>query len=295
MRLGYDIGVRTDVTVSDGTRIAVRGFGGPSAIAGSAGSSSIAGSAGVAGAGRTILLLHGLMGRASTWWTASRWLADHGRVVGVDARGHGDSPASGPWRTERFVADLVEVIEKLELGRCVVIGHSMGGLHGWELAAARPDLVEALIVEDMAPDHTGRTPDTWTSWFAAMPPAFPSVAAVRDAFGYPRPSWGDYLAECVREDAEGYRLLTDPFQAGDIASEWGLVSFWDGVRGVRCPTLLLQAEDTPIASEQMAEMAKVIPGSRHVLVPGTGHLLHDDAPERYRELVTEFLRGLPGR
>jgi pimeloyl-ACP methyl ester carboxylesterase len=283
--------VRTHVTVSDGTSIAVRGFGGPGdQDARLADTKRVTRRTGTRDSpGRTILLLHGLMGRASTWWPHTRWLADHGRVVGVDARGHGDSPAHGPWRTERFVADLVEVIEKLELGPVTVIGHSMGGLHGWELAALRPDLVTALVVEDMAPDHRGRTPDDWTSWFAAMPPAFPSVAAVRDAFGYPRPSVGDYLAECVREGPDGYRLLTDPMEAGRIAAEWGERSFWPGVRAVRCPTLLLQAEESPIAGEQMPEMAAAIPGARHVLVAGTGHLLHDDAPERYRELVSEFL------
>lgn len=260
--------MRTSVTVSDGTSIAVRGFG---------------------GTGRTILLLHGLMGRASTWWRPARWLADHGRVIGVDARGHGDSPARGPWRTERFVADLVEVIENLGLGPAVVIGHSMGGLHGWELAALRADLVSALVVEDMAPDHRGRNPDAWTSWFAAMPATFPSVAAVREAFGWPRPSVGDYLAECVREGPDGYRLLTDPAEAARIAAEWGERSFWDSVRRVRCPTLLLQAEESPVAGHQMAEMAAAMPDAGHVLVPGTGHLLHDDAPERYRELVTGLL------
>jgi pimeloyl-ACP methyl ester carboxylesterase len=272
--------MRIHVTVSDGTSIAVRGFGDSP------------------GTGRPILLLHGLMGRASTWWAHSRWLADHGRVIGIDARGHGDSPATGPWRTERFVSDLVEVIEALDLGPVTVIGHSMGGLHGWELAARRPDLVSALVVEDMAPDHRGRTPDDWTTWFAAMPEFFPSVAAVRDAFGYPRPSVGDYLAECVREGPEGYRLLTDPMEAGRIAAEWGLRSFWPGVEAVRCPTLLLQAEESPIAGEQMPEMARRMAaagtGVRHVLVPGTGHLLHDDAPEEYRRLVTEFLSACAG-
>jgi pimeloyl-ACP methyl ester carboxylesterase len=44
----------------------------------------------------------------------------------------------------------------------------------------------------------------------------------------------------------------------------------------------------------MAAMAKLMPRARHVRVPGTGHLLHDDAPERYRELVTGFLTALPG-
>jgi pimeloyl-ACP methyl ester carboxylesterase len=37
----------------------------------------------------------------------ARWLADHGRVVGLDARGHGRSQARGPWTTERLAADVV--------------------------------------------------------------------------------------------------------------------------------------------------------------------------------------------
>ncbi|MGH3623046.1 MAG: alpha/beta fold hydrolase, partial [Sciscionella sp.] len=44
------------------------------------------------GSGQPILLLHGLMGRARTWWPVARWLTRHGRVVGLDARGHGRSP-----------------------------------------------------------------------------------------------------------------------------------------------------------------------------------------------------------
>ena len=268
-------GMRRTVTMSDGARIAVRGYG---------------------GRGRSIVLLHGLMGRASTWWRHARWLAEYGKVVAIDARAHGDtvSPSQGPWPTERFVADVIEVIEALQLGECVLIGHSMGGLHAWQTAAARPDLVHALVVEDMAPDHRGRTAGPWVSWFAAMPATFESIAAVRDAFGWPRASVGDYYAECVREGPEGYRLLTDHRLASKIADEWGERDFWAGVRAVRCPTLLLEAEDTPIAATQMAQMARLIPQSSHFRVPGTGHLLHDDQPQRFRELVTEFLNRSAG-
>jgi pimeloyl-ACP methyl ester carboxylesterase len=117
---------------------------------------------------------------------------------------------------------------------------------------------------------------------------------VRDAFGWPRPSVGDYIAECVREAPDGYRLLTEHAMAAAIAGEWGERDFWDSVARVHCPTLLLEAEESPIASEQMAAMAKLMPHARHFRVPGTGHLLHDDAPQRYRELVTGFLTALPG-
>lgn len=262
---------RTEVTVSDGARIAVREYG---------------------GRGRPILLLHGLMGRASTWWRTARWLADHGRVVALDARGHGDSTGTGDWRTERFTADLIEVADALELGPSVLVGHSMGGLHAWSAAARRPDLAHALVVEDMAPDHRGLTALPWVSWFEAMPESFESIAAVRDAFGWPRPSVGEYLAECVREGPDGYRLLTGHALAATIAGEWGERDFWDSVRGVRCPALLLEAEESPIASEQMAEMAEAMPAARHVRIAGTGHLLHDDAPGRYRELVSGFLSAV---
>jgi pimeloyl-ACP methyl ester carboxylesterase len=275
MSLGYDTLMRTSITVSDGARIALRGYG---------------------GSGRPIVLLHGLMGRASTWWRTARWLADHGEVIALDARGHGDStsPVPGPWRTERFVADVVEVLETLRRGPVVLIGHSMGGLHGWQLAATHPELVTGLVVEDMAPDHRGVTAAPWTSWFEAMPPVFDSIAQVRDSFGWPRPSVGDYFAECMREGPDGYRLITPHELAAGIAAEWGEQDYWAGVRAVRCPALLLQAQDTPIASWQMAEMARLLPAARHVLVPDTGHLLHDDAPECYRELVTEFLTGPVG-
>ena len=43
------------------------------------------------GTGRPVVLLHGLMGRATTWWPIARELTRHGRVLGLDARGHGRS------------------------------------------------------------------------------------------------------------------------------------------------------------------------------------------------------------
>ena len=61
-----------------------------------------------------------------------------------------------PISTERFVADLADAVAALGTPARLV-GHSMGALHSWCLAAERPDLVSALVVEDMAPDFRGRT------------------------------------------------------------------------------------------------------------------------------------------
>ena len=50
-----------------------------------------------------MLLLHGLMSRATAWWPVAQWLTPFGRVVGIDQRGHGRNPQRGPFRTEDWL------------------------------------------------------------------------------------------------------------------------------------------------------------------------------------------------
>ncbi|MFC4946786.1 alpha/beta fold hydrolase [Pseudonocardia sp. GCM10023141] len=245
------------------------------------------------GSGEPILLLHGLMGRATTWWSAARWLTAHGRVLGLDARGHGRSTARGPWTTERMALDAAEVLESLVResgGPGVVIGHSMGGLHGLLLAARRPDLVRVLVVEDMAVDFRGRSAEDARAWFGALPQPFPALAAVREAFGYPRPEFGDYMAECVEERADGYHLLASIEHVVEIAAEWAQVDHWAALDAVRCPTLLIEAAESVAPPGQIERMAGRIADARHVRLPGTGHLVQAGDPVAYRTAVAEFLR-----
>lgn len=241
------------------------------------------------GAGTPILLLHGLMGRASTWWPVAEWLTAHGRVLGHDARGHGRSGARGPWETARMVADAAGVLA--EVGPAVVVGHSMGGLHGLVLAARHPGLVRALVVEDMAVDLRGAGAQDARAWFEALPQPFESLAAVHRAFGSARPEFGTYMAECVEERADGYHLLSRVEHVVEVAAEWSRVAHWDAVDAVRCPTLLLEAEESVAPAGQVAEMARRIPGAVHARVPGTGHLVHAADPAAHREAVERFLGG----
>ncbi|WP_281690277.1 alpha/beta fold hydrolase [Pseudonocardia thermophila] len=242
------------------------------------------------GSGAPILLLHGLMGRATTWWPVARWLVAHGRVLAPDARGHGRSQARGPWTTDRLVADVETVLEPL--GPATVIGHSMGGLHALVLAARRPDLVRALIVEDIAVDFTDRSAADARAWFTALPQPFASLAHVREVFGVPRREFGDYMSECVEERADGYHLLAEVEHAVAIAAEWAQITHWAVLPQVRCPALLVEAEESVAPPGHMAEMARRMPDARHVRVPGTGHLVHAAAPETYRRHVEAFLSAV---
>lgn len=243
------------------------------------------------GEGPPIVLLHGLMGRATTWWRVARWLAAYGHVVGLDARGHGRLRRPGRWLTEEFADDVAELITELAEGPAVVIGHSMGGLHAWTLAARHPELVRAVVVEDMAPDQRGRTVDTWRGYFESWPVPFRSIAHVREFFG----PTGDYFAECVEERADGYHLLADLDDLYRIAGEWGRREYWSFVAAVRCPLLVIEAGDTAMPPGQQAELARRVPDGRHVVIEGVGHVVHDDAPQEYRGAVEAFLSEVLGR
>jgi pimeloyl-ACP methyl ester carboxylesterase len=241
------------------------------------------------GSGPGVLLLHGLMGRATTWWPAAQWLTRYGRVVGLDARGHGrNTHRGGDWRTEDFAADAAAAIRRLDLGPSIVIGHSMGGLHALVLAAGFPSLVRGVVVEDFAPDQRGRTVDPWRAEFARWPMPFQSLAHVKSFFG----PVGDYFAECVEERADGYHLIADLEDLYRIAAEWGLRDYWPFVDRLQAPLLVIEAEHTFMPAGQQAAMAARAPDGRHILVQGAGHLVQLSAPGVYRGAVEAFMSEL---
>ena len=244
------------------------------------------------GAGRPLVLVHGLMGRGSTWSRQAPWLTRFGAVYTYDAPWHRgrdvDDPV--PVSTERFVADLGDAVAELD-APAVLIGHSMGGLHSWCLAAQRPDLVTALVVEDMAPDFVGRTTGPWEPWLHALPAEFGSAGEVFAEFG---PVAGQYFLDAFDRTETGWRLHGQPARWIEIAAEWGTRDYWQQWRSVRAPALLIEAGDSVAPPGQMRLMLEMA-GERatYVQVPGAGHLVHDDAPDRYREAVETFLAGLP--
>ncbi|HEX7302359.1 alpha/beta hydrolase [Lentzea sp.] len=234
------------------------------------------------GTGQGVLLLHGLMSRATAWWPVAQWLRPFGRVVALDQRGHGRNPRRGPFRTEDFVADAAVAVEELGLGPAVVVGHSMGGLHAWCLAATRPDLVRAIVVEDFAPDNRGRTVDEWKWLFDAWPKPFQSLSHVTAYFGSP------VFAEYFEEREDGWHLIAEMDDLYEIAGHWGTRAYWEFIDAVRCPSLVIEAGKGGQLPGQMEEAARRSNG-QYLYVEEAGHLVHDSAPWVYRGAVEAFL------
>lgn len=237
-----------------------------------------------------IVLLHGLMGRGRTWRRQIPWLRRYGQVFTFDAACHTGADAAAAeaedLSTERFVADLAEILTWIDRGPAVLIGHSMGGLHAWCAAAEYPELVRALVVEDMAPDFQGLTTTDWTPWFESWPERFASLQQAQELLGDVA---GRYFYEAFDDGRLHGRL--DVWTA--IADEWPRRDFWPQWRAVTAPTLLIEAELGVTPPGQMRTMAAVHTRADYLRIDGAGHLAHDDAPQVYRGAVEAFLAKLP--
>ncbi|RUP04699.1 MAG: alpha/beta hydrolase [Mycobacterium sp.] len=244
------------------------------------------------GAGRPLILVHGLMGRGTTWPRQLPWLTRLGAVYTYDAPWHRGRDVEDPFpvSTERFVADLGDAVSSLG-APVTLIGHSMGGLHSWCLAGERPELVSALVVEDMAPDFVGRTTGPWEPWVYALPVEFDSAEQVVAAFG---PVAGQYFLEAFDRTGTGWRLHGHPARWIEIAAEWGTRDYWNQWNAVRSPALLIEAGNTVTPPGQMRQMAQRDYPTTYLPVPEAGHLVHDEAPQVYRRAVESFLIAHPG-
>jgi pimeloyl-ACP methyl ester carboxylesterase len=114
-----------------------------------------------AGEGPPIVLLHGLTATRRYVVMGSRVLERAGwRLIGYDARGHGDSdpaPAPADYEYADLVGDLRALLDALSIDRAVLAGHSMGAATATAFALAHPERVSALVQVGPAYDGAPRS------------------------------------------------------------------------------------------------------------------------------------------
>ncbi|MEU0198605.1 MULTISPECIES: alpha/beta hydrolase [unclassified Streptomyces] len=249
-----------------------------------------------------VLLLHGLMGRASHWAPTARWLSGRYRAVALDQRGHGrsDKPPQGAFTRDAYVDDAEAALEQLGLAPVVLIGHAMGALTAWQLAAKRPDLVRGLVICDMRASALGAASQReWDQWFKSWPLPFATLADVRKWFGEddpwverPNPARGEFYAEVMAESPDGWRPVFEPEQMLRSRETWVYDAHWEELAQVQCPALVVRGLDGELGRAEAQEMVRVLPRGQYAEVADAGHLVHYDQPEAWRAAIEPFLDAL---
>lgn len=98
-----------------------------------------------------LIVVHGLYGASDNWVTVAKSLSDHFEVYLLDQRNHGRSPHSPEHNYEVLKDDLLEFMDKMQIEKAVLVGHSMGGKTVMFFARDYPQRISSLIVVDIAP------------------------------------------------------------------------------------------------------------------------------------------------
>src|SRR6056297_446936 len=103
------------------------------------------------GEGHPLIIIHGLYGSSDNWMSIGKVLAEQYQVFIIDQRNHGESGHSDEHNYPAMREDLKEFMDKHNLQKATILGHSMGGKTAIYFAAEYPERVERLIVVDISP------------------------------------------------------------------------------------------------------------------------------------------------
>lgn len=247
------------------------------------------------GEGTPVLCLHGLGSSGQDWEHVAPRLSARHRVLIPDARGHGrsDKPA-GRYGVALFARDIAALCDRLGLTRLHVVGLSMGGMMGFQLAVERPDLVRSLTVVNSGPDMVPRTLGLklmFATRLLVLKLLGPKALAKKLAPKlFPKPEQEDLRRKAVESlganDPDVYLRATRGLVGWSVLERLG---------DIACPVLVLHSErDYTTRATKEAYVAR-LPDARLRELKDSGHAAPLDQPEQVAEAVREFLHEVEGR
>ncbi len=257
-----------------------------------------------AGAGETLLLIHGMAGSSATWRAVIPELAKRYRVVAPDLLGHGESAKPrGDYSLGAFAAWLRDLLDELGIRQATVVGQSLGGGVAMQFTYQHRDYCQRLVLISSG----GLGPElNWILRILSAPGAelvLPVVApqpvlTLGNKLGSwltsagiksPRASemWSAYCSLSDRPTRQAFlrtlRSVVD--YRGQAVSALGKIHVSHGL-----PTLLIWGEQDriiPLAHGYAAHEA--VPGSRLEVLAGVGHFPHVESPTAVVDILDDFI------
>ena len=236
-----------------------------------------------------LVLLHGLTGNGACWIPLARALEDEYDIVMPDARGHGnsDTPLNG-YRYEDYASDVAGLIQGLDLAAPVLLGHSMGGMTAALIASQVATAIRAVILADptfLSPERQREVYESGVrEQHRLLLRSNKGDVLARLRVGHPHRSSEiiELLAESrLQTRIDAFDVLTPPNP-----------EFHDLVGAIDIPILLVIGDNGVVSLETARELQNLNPRLRVEQIPGAGHGLQYDQPDRFESVVRSFLRSL---
>jgi pimeloyl-ACP methyl ester carboxylesterase len=262
-----------------------------------------------AGRGPVLILLHGIGNNCSTWTDVATRLAETHTVIAPDLLGHGTSDKPRADYSVAGHANMVrDLMSVLDIERATVVGHSLGGGIALQFAYQFPERCERLVLVSSG----GLGPELSAGLRAATLPGAELV--LRALTGISGPLRLGFSALDRVGQATGLQRVRDLAEAGDALLALKDVearrAFLRTLRGVvdargqsvsaldrlylahAVPMLVIWGSRDPIVPALHAETVRqLVPNARVEVFRGAGHWAHLDDPDRFCEVLLDFLAG----
>jgi pimeloyl-ACP methyl ester carboxylesterase len=243
----------------------------------------------MAGRGDALVFIHGFSLDHRMWDDQFEVLAQHYQVIRYDLRGFGQS---APPEGQRYdhADDLKALLDHLGIAQAHLIGLSLGGWVATNFVLAHPEATRSLVLVDSVIEGF-----TWSpAYLAAVQPIWrrareAGVAAAKECW-LQCPLFEPALQSAavaprlkqIINDYSGWHFINDDPRDSVVVTTQQL-------RRLTAPTLIVVGEHDLPDFHAIAEMLTVIPGARKVILPGSGHMANMEAPQRFNEIILEFL------
>ena len=260
------------------------------------------------GEGPVLLLLHGIAGSSRAWREVMPALAGDYRLIAPDLLGHGESAKpQGDYSLGAYASGIRDFLGVLGVERATIVGQSFGGGVAMQLAYQHPEVCERLVLVDSGGLGREVNPILRAATLPlaeyVMPVLFPTFVRDRgDSIsrflkdkgirsGRAAEMWLAYRSLTETENRKAFvrtiRSVIDP--GGQTVSAMDRLYLAAAV-----PTLIVWGEDDPIIPVSHAHAAhEAIPGSRLEVLPGVGHFPHVEDPQRFNEVLRDFIETTP--
>lgn len=258
------------------------------------------------GVGAALVLLHAFPLDARMWNSARTRLEDRTRLITPDQRGLGESPLDGSSArplaeganaadtpsVELAAADVLELMDRLELPRAVIGGCSMGGYVAMAMVRVAPERVAGLLLVDTQASADG--PDQQANRRAVADRADSSGTSGWLASDMVPNLLGDTTRHQRPELVEQVRGLVEDQPAEGVAwAQRAMAARPDStqaLRDFRAPALVVVGAEDGITSPREAEaMAGLLPEGELVTLPGAGHLSALEDPDAFAAAIGPWL------
>lgn len=246
------------------------------------------------GQGEPLVILHGLFGTLDNWQTIAKQLAEHFTVYILDQRNHGRSPHHDLIDYPTMAEDLKHFMETHWMFKAHIMGHSMGGKTAMQFALEHPDMVDKLIVVDVAPKRYAGGHEEILAAILALD--LKQVQSRSDAELFLR-------QRLTREDESTIQFLMKNLSRNtDGSFEWKMnfpalnAHYADILDTIKVDAtfegkaLFIRGEKSKyIQDADWQNIVKFFPKAYLETIPNAGHWVHAEQPKALLEIVRNFL------